>query len=98
MGYLIQYGEYMTKEYIPDKKDRSGKRSVLVWIICGLILVGFFVSGTGAAVGRMLLPGDPDITEAAIENFAGNMSNGVGFLDAATVFCKDVLDGAGVPE
>ena len=95
MGYSIQYTDGMVKEFISDDRPKTKRAKGLLWIVSGAILIGLLATDTGKAFCRNLLPGNPAVTEAALERFAENISDGDGLLDAATVFCKDVLEGAG---
>lgn len=97
MGYAIQYGERMTKEYIPDNNPQAGKKGPLIWISIGLLLGGLLLTDPGKDLCRSLLPGNPDVTGAALEEFAENLSEGRSLLESATVFCREVIDGAEIP-
>ena len=45
-------------------------------------------------VRDVLLPGDPAVTAAALENMTDNLRSGDSLLDAVTTFCREILANA----
>ena len=45
-------------------------------------------------VKEVLLPGDPQVTEAALHNMTEGLQSGESILEAVTTFCQEIVDGA----
>jgi hypothetical protein len=45
-------------------------------------------------IRKHLLPGDPEITEAALGQLIGDIQNGERFSEAITTFCREIIDSA----
>ena len=92
MAYKIQYTPEDNLRY-PNKKQVKlihWKR----WICVGMFLAGFlWVRHNG--IPDFLIPGDPEITTVAAKNMLENLRQGTSINDAVSVFCKDILAGAG---
>ena len=91
MGYRV--------DYLPIKKVRNmEKRTSYVPAMTALFLLLFFflVSSFwpwGAEFLReVLIPGDLDVTVAALEAFAMKLQNGEAFSDAFKAFCHQLLE------
>ena len=85
MGYTIRY----------DKKGMPGnKRKRLYWILlCVAVLTAVLLTKFDQ-IRYLLLPGDPQVTELALEVFARQIAEGENFMDAFTSFCRYVLEAA----
>lgn len=90
MGYTIQYSPELNKRYPTQKKP---KYIVKILIFCLVIAVVFVVARNRSALGRMLLPGDPEVTATALQGLvadikAGNAGN------AVATFCREIVQHA----
>lgn len=95
MGYRIEYGSQGELRK-PLKSKRS--YSAIAATICVLALVAgaITVKHTGLTwVQEVLLPGDPAVTAAALENMVDNIKEGDSIADAVTTFCKEIVENAG---
>ena len=89
MSYKFTYPIVGSRQY-PTRKPMS--RWVFpVGIICVAALAFTLYYGSF----HWLLPGDMAVTEAALRDMIENLSNGEAFQDAITVFCKEIIAGAG---
>ena len=95
MGYRIVYG--------PMKKARGVERRYSrLAALTGLFLVLFAAAvccfwPEGAAVLRdWLLPGDPAVTAAAMEELSDSLRTGEDLFHALRTFCIRILEGAGL--
>ena len=88
MSYRIQYD---TKKH-PWQKRLKRQRYVLpVGIICiSLLTLGYF----GMDKLQFLLPGDPSVTAAALDNMTNSLQEGETLQEAITAFCREILDNA----
>ena len=92
MAYKIQYTPEDNSRYPKFKKRKSiqWKR----WLFGAGILAGvLWLRYKG--IPDFLIPGDPEITTAAAKNMLENLHQGTSVNDAVTVFCKEILHGAG---
>ena len=92
MGYQINYGPVKTKNSI-RKKDKTVR--VLLLAICIIALViGLQVSGAGNLLWKWMLPGDPEVTGAALDTMVQGLKEGSSVGDAITAFCREIIDNA----
>jgi len=92
MAYKIQYSPETGKRY-PQTRKRQPV-DIGRWI--GLLLVvaaALWLRING--MPEFLIPGDPDVTKAAAVLFVDQVQSGSSVNDAVTVFCKEILHGAG---
>ena len=89
MGYKIIYPPVGKRRYPMG-------RSMPVWLLPASILGAAILAITlynGSA--GWLLPGDPEVTEAALYEMIERLSEGEAFGEAVTAFCKEIIAGAG---
>ena len=91
MGYAIQYATGVTKKY-PHKKRRGkpNKKTLLGLIVVTVIAVTLVHI---PAVRRLVLPGDPEMTERAIIKMVDEWQAGESLSEAVTTFCHEVING-----
>ena len=94
MGYRISYENGGSREQVPDKLFRNPGRGKLFILILVLTIVCCAL-WRNENIRRSLLPGDPVVTEAAIDNFVESIQGGDGIGNAVTAFCREVIEGAG---
>ena len=95
MGYRIEY-EKIGK--IPVRKDKNRIGIILGALVVLLVLGAIAVKTIGLEwVQEVLLPGDPDITAAALEGMVEDLRSGSGIVEAFKAFCEEIIQNA-VPE
>lgn len=89
MGYRIVYDA------------RGGKYEVRVhrpwhfWIVCSisLLLIYVFWEDGAAYIREAMIPGDNQVTLAALRNLSEQLRQGENIRTAVEVFCRDVIHG-----
>jgi hypothetical protein len=88
MSYRIQYD---TKKHPWQKRLKRQKYVLPVGIICiSLLTLGYF----GIDKLQFLLPGEPSVTAAALDNMTNSLQEGETLQEAITAFCREILDNA----
>lgn len=92
MAYKIQYTPEDNTRYPKLKKQKPipWKRWLFAIAILAAVL---WVRQKG--VPDFLIPGDPEVTTVATKNMITNLQEGAKVNEAVTVFCKEILNGAG---
>ena len=92
MGYRIEY-EKMGRIPQQNKKKWTG---VFVAVLVMLLVIGAIaVKSVGLEwVQEVLIPGDPDVTAAAMEGMVENLRSGVGIAEAFKAFCQEIIQNA----
>ena len=92
MSYKIQYTPETAYRYPQNKakKFKWGDIAVLFCILAALTWFRFY------GIPEFLIPGDPVVTKAAASGFVAQIRSGEPLREAVTVFCKEILIGAGV--
>ena len=93
MSYCIEYTSGTKRKYPKKTKKFPGKVKIL-WFTAALCVALLLIPGVGDALKRLLLPGDPAVTEAAIISMAERLGAGERLYDAVTVFCREIIQGA----
>lgn len=92
MGYRIAYESFGEERKCPAYRRRKSAIAAGLLIIL-LVLGSVSVKHTGLRwVQDYLLPGDPAVTAAALENFAQDLKEGESVKDAITAFCRQIMD------
>lgn len=69
VGYRVEYG--------PRKRRGPGVAgAAAVWLVVFFLLVGLFWPQGARTLRGLLTPGDPAVTAAALERFAGEVRSG----------------------
>jgi len=75
MGYRIDYG--------PSPQRKLGLAgTTAVWLVVFVLLTGLFWPQGARALRDLLIPGDPAVTTAALEQFAGEIRSGAAWREA----------------
>ena len=94
MGYIITYGHSNGKSY-RFKRVRSitwrGFAAALLVVLLALLVLNPQIRGQ---VKNFLLPGDAEVTEAALIEMVSSIKEGEPVGDAVTAFCREIIDGA----
>ena len=96
MGYRIAYENIGKKR---DKEKRSWP-SIITVLCVGLLLTGAItIKSVGLKwVQEVLVPGDPEVTAAALESMVADLRQGTSLADAVTAFCQEIVDNGLSPE
>ena len=91
MSYRIAYGRKMhfMKTSIRHKRVRMHRVALAIFVCAALVCVL-----CSTQVRRLLLPGDKQITEAALGQLADDLRNGEPVYDSVVVFCREILEHA----
>ena len=98
MGYQIAYGAALVKTHIPERrKIRISIKSAGIFFAVFLILIVFFL-GSREAVQDFLLPGNSQITKAALSKLVTELQEGEPLSASFDAFCREIVDGANIPK
>ena len=97
MGYRIDYstGQARRQKLTVFNKKAAAKVSgavALVLLFAAVIAIG------GPQIKEFFLPGDPVVTETALQEMVVDIREGEGFRDAFAAFCQKIIDGAALYE
>lgn len=92
MAYKIEYSPESACRY-PQMRTRR-KEKWGGWF-CLAAILGTLLWIRSNGVPDILIPGDPEVTREAAAGFVHDISDGIAVKDAATAFCRAILDGAG---
>lgn len=94
MGYRIEYTSSGSQRKPLKHKPPYAAIATAVGVL-SLVFLAIAIKHTGLTwVRDVLLPGDPAITAAALENMVDNMKSGISIGDAVTAFCQEILANA----
>lgn len=91
MAYEIQYSPETVTRY--RNHAEKHKSRVGGWITV-LLLAAAALSVRYNGIPDFLIPGDPAVTKQAARTFLELLQEGEPVMDAVTVFCNEILDGA----
>ena len=92
MAYKIEYASELSNRYPQNPKKKSLKPKSMILILL-VMAAALWIRLNG--IPDFLIPGDAVITRAAASAFLENMHDGMPIGEATTVFCRQILDGAG---
>ena len=93
MSYRINYRSF--------GEEKKGPRKTHSWLASALLVIfllfgAITVKQKGLSwVTNYLLPGDPAVTAAALENMAEDLKNGESLQDAVAAFCRQIMEQSG---
>ena len=92
MSYSIDYSSGTTRKYPKLREKNRPNYKKVIGILCVFaVIVGLM---NIKAIRRLLLPGDPAVTEKAIVSMVNEFRAGEGMQEAFAVFCREVIEGA----
>lgn len=94
MGYHIQYGETLIKKKIKLPYFMKNRNKIATMLIVTVICTTLGLIGKNERVQEILIPGDDEVTRAAFECMIDEVQAGSSMVDAVTVFCREILEGA----
>lgn len=92
MGYRIEYDSSRKHKFYTSRSKR-----VPLWLVAVILTASLF-SIFGNNLKDLLLPGDPQITGAALNSLVEDLRSGEDFADAVTAFCTLVIENAGITQ
>lgn len=91
MGYKIMYASFGEEKKQPKEMGLRNKVTAVV-LIAVLLLGAMTVKNKGLRwVKDYLLPGDPAVTAAALEDMVTDLKEGDSFYNAVTAFCREIV-------
>ena len=96
MAYQISYGPVKTKHPVA-RRAKTG-RWLLLTLCAAALVVGLQVSEVGKTVWNWILPGDPQVTGAALDTMVEELKEGNSVGEAVTAFCREIIENAQLPE
>ena len=94
MAYQISYSGTAVKQRIEERSviSKSLGRMILTACICLAAVIAL----NNESVQQFLIPGDNAVTKEAFYVFVEELRNGEDFPDAATAFCREIIDAADI--
>ena len=90
MSYSIQYNPELRKKYPKPKFHSQISYKRIIFLI--LLFVSVYIFAQNGWL-KYLLPGDPDVTSAAISNLVVNVGEGSSIKEAVYSFCEEIITG-----
>lgn len=91
LGYRITYGENAEKKELAGKKRKLPLR----WIGAGLLVIAMLIPSVRNGARDALLPGNSEVTAAAVEALVEDLRSGDSVSEAVSAFCAYIIhDGA----
>ena len=98
MSYRISYGQTLIKEMIKEPAINKQGKIIPALLIAGCILaVSVFASGSDG-LREYILPGNAEVTEAALSELVSNVRSGEPLGEAITVFCQEIIENANIAQ
>ena len=91
MGYKVMYPQFGKHRLQRQRKKPIKVQIVILTAIFLVVLIAFSVWQQGSS---WLLPGDPVVTENALQEMIDGLRDGQGLAEAVTTFCREVVSGA----
>lgn len=95
MGYRVEYGKIRKVRNLESRFSRKAAFTGM-FLLSFLILVKVCWPQGSGLLQEILLPGDGAVTAAALDVFTEELRAGGSFLEAFTVFCRQILESAGL--
>ena len=91
MAYKIQYTPESNRRYPLQRQRKPWQWSKILVII---LLLGAVVWIRHVGLPDFLIPGETELTKAAVQSMMGNLQAGIPVGDAVTAFCKQIIYGS----
>lgn len=91
MGYRIEYGS--TTKYERRTAFPFGRINAMtvLFLIAFLLLTGVFWPEGAAMLRRIFIPGDPEVTTAAISSMLDQLHEGEPVVEVIADFCGEII-------
>ena len=98
MAYSIQYDPELKDKYPNKRKKSTAKEYVLALLLFVAIAFMMITTDIRTLLKGLVLPGDPERTEAALVTFTNNVQKGEGVRESLTAFCMELLNETKPPQ
>lgn len=95
MGYRIDYGPVKKVRGVERRVSRIASLTGLFLLLFMITVCAFWPEGT-AVLRDWILPGDPAVTAAAMEELTDSLRTGEELSDSLRTFCIRILEGAAI--
>ena len=95
---MISYGKNSKKRQVISIRKTPGLKRLCIIIVAVIFICALYIGAQNGSLSRILLPGDPEITEAAISTLIENLQDGKTVADAVEVFCKEIISNAQIAQ
>lgn len=92
MGYRIEYQPVRKIRGREQHRSRLMAFTALFFLLF-LVLTHVFWPEGAQMLQRVLIPGDPAVTAAALDGLCDQLRSGAGISEAAIQFCRQILSG-----
>jgi len=93
VSYRITYGK--TREVRTGNRIGKAYKHLIIWIMTLFIAISIcWIGWSNSEIRQYILPGDPQITEVALEQLVLDIRNGESISDAIATFCQEIMDNA----
>ena len=90
LGYRIAYERGEVKTFHSVDKKKRGKK-IFRWAVLIAMVLFIFTCINSRDFRKMLLPGNKDVTEAAVVELVEAIRTGERFEEAITTFCREII-------
>lgn len=91
MGYQVQYGKVRKMRSVQERGVVSPSTIIRCFIALFAVLGICWGAWNHEVLRDYLIPGDADITSAAVKHLTESLEDGVPLPDAVTAFCKEIV-------
>lgn len=91
MGYRVEYETVSKVRRMEQKTARVPALTAAAFLLFLILVVNFWPKGK-AVLQEILIPGDPAVTVAALEDLAEELETGAPLSDALENFCRTVVE------
>lgn len=93
MGYRVEYGPVKKVRGLEKRVSRVSSL-IAVCLLLFFVLVSSFWPAGREILQKLIFPGDPVVTAAALDDLTENLRSGEDLSDCMAAFCIQVLEGA----
>ena len=90
MAYQISYGGTAVKKNFEERSVISKYLGRMILTAC--ICLSAVIALNSESVQKFLIPGEDAVTKEAFHVFVEELRNGEDFRNAATAFCREIID------
>lgn len=92
------YGEKLIRTPIHTRMSQKNKRWICLAVSACAIMLSLLLFGKSKALRNFILPGNADVTEAALNTLVNDLRQGQPLGNAITTFCQEIFDNATFPQ
>ena len=91
MSYRIEYGPAIPSRYVTRNSFLRLRSMTAACLLLFCLTVRHVFPEGSEKLRQILLPGEPSVTQQAVETFMSNIRNGEDFTDSLTTFCEYIV-------